>query len=138
MQAINNVQLTEGDTDKWRWKGTTKNNTFHDVHLRLWRRRTRPHLRNSFFIFTLVMEFIQSRVEPWIKDQRAQLLGLKEKVSDEVAVGVAPRAQEADPRRVPMPPEPLPRPQGGILLRFAGSSLLYDALQVPIQGHVRR
>lgn len=80
------------------------------------------------------MEFIQSRVEPWIKDQRAQLLGLKEKVSDEVAVGVAPRAQEADPRRVPMPPEPLPRPQGGILLRFAGSSLLYDALQVPIQG----
>lgn len=21
MQAINNVQLTEGDTDKWRWKG---------------------------------------------------------------------------------------------------------------------
>ncbi|KAL5154006.1 hypothetical protein HKD37_19G053464 [Glycine soja] len=79
------------------------------------------------------MEFIQSRVEPWMKDQRAQLSGLKEKVSDEVVVGVAPRAQETDPRRVPVPPEPLPRPQGGILLRFAGPSLLYGALQVPVQ-----
>ncbi|KAL3027870.1 hypothetical protein AAZX31_03G080800 [Glycine max] len=27
------------------------------------------------------MEFIQSRVEPWMRDQRARLLGLKEKVS---------------------------------------------------------
>jgi len=28
-----------------------------------------------------VMEFIQNRVEPWIKDQREKLLGLKDKVS---------------------------------------------------------
>jgi len=69
-----------------------------------------------------------------MKDQRAQLPGLKEKVSDEVAVGVASRAQEADPRRVPVPLEPLSRPQGGIRLRFTGPSLLYGALQVPVQG----
>ena len=55
-------------------------------------------------------------------------------VADEVAVGVAPRVQEADPRRVPASPETLPRPQGGIRLRFAGPSLLYGALQVRLQG----
>jgi len=59
-------------------------------------------------------------------------------VADEVAVGLPPRAQEADPGGVQPPHHALPRTQGGLRLRFAGPPLLHGPLRVRLQGHFPR